>query len=52
MDFNLVRLSKDAAYFEGYTYKMITPNELQEFVMIDQQGEKQVTKFVFNRRVD
>lgn len=51
VDFKLVRLTKDAVYFEGYTYKIITPNELHVFVMIENKGEKKETKFVFKRLI-
>jgi hypothetical protein len=50
MDFKLVRLTNNAVYFEGYTYKLISQNEMHVFVVIDNDGEKQETKFVFKRR--
>ncbi|WP_339722288.1 DUF6265 family protein [uncultured Paraglaciecola sp.] len=49
MDFKLVRLADSAAYFEGYTYKLINQNEMHVYVEIDNNGEKQETKFVFKR---
>ena len=50
MDFKLVRLTDNAVYFEGYTYKLISQNEMHVFVVIDNDGKKQETKFVFKRR--
>lgn len=50
MDFKLVRLTDNAVYFEGYTYKLISHNEMHVFVVIDNDGEKHETKFVFKRR--
>lgn len=49
MDFKLVRLTSEAAYFEGYTYKLISQNEMHVYVVIDNDGKKQETKFVFKR---
>jgi hypothetical protein len=49
MNFKLVRLADSSAYFEGYTYKLINQNEMHVYVVIDSDGEKQETKFVFKR---
>lgn len=49
MNFNLVRLAKDADYFEDYTYKLITPNKMHVDVVIDNGGEKKETLFVFKK---
>lgn len=49
MDFKLVRLTKNAAYFEGYTYEQVGKNEMHVYVVIDNKGKKQETKFVFKR---
>ncbi|WP_299073863.1 DUF6265 family protein [uncultured Paraglaciecola sp.] len=49
VDFKLVRLADKTAYFEGYTFKLIGPNEMHVFVMIGEEGKKQETKFVFKR---
>jgi hypothetical protein len=49
MDFKLVRLSANAVYFEGYTYKLIDHNEMHVYVVIENDGKKQETKFVFKR---
>lgn len=50
MDFKLVRLTDSSAYFEGYTYKLINQNEMHVYLVIDNDGKKQETKFVFKRR--
>ena len=50
MEFKLVKLEDKTAYFEGYTYRLVNPDELHVFVVIDDEGEKTETKFVFKRR--
>jgi hypothetical protein len=50
MNFKLVRLANKVAYFEGYTYKMISRDEMHVFVVIDTDGKKQETQFVFTRK--
>ena len=49
MEFKLVKLDKHSAYFEGYTYRLVSPDELHVFVVIDDKGQKNETKFVFKR---
>lgn len=49
VDFNLVRVTKDTVYFEGYTYRLVNPNQFEVYVMIDSKTSKQTTKFVFIR---
>jgi hypothetical protein len=50
MDFQLVRLSENAVYFEGYTYKLLKQNQMHVYVLLDTDGKRQETKFVFDRR--
>ena len=50
VSFKLVKLTGDTAYFEGYTYQRISPNELHVYVMIDDKDGKQSTKLVFKRQ--
>jgi hypothetical protein len=50
VDFHLVKLTDNAVYFDGYTYKRISPNELHVYVMLDSKENKQATQFVFKRR--
>lgn len=52
MEFKLVKLSKNVAYFDGYTYQLVSPNELHVFVVIEKQGTKQETKFIFKRKIN
>jgi len=49
MEFKLVKLDQHSAYFEGYTYRLVSPDELHVFVVIEDRGQKNETKFVFKR---
>ncbi|MBU3005626.1 DUF6265 family protein [Paraglaciecola arctica] len=51
MNFKLVRLTDNAVFFEGYTYKLINHNEIHVFVVVENGGKKQETKFVFKRHI-
>lgn len=51
MNYKLVRLTDNAVFFEGYTYKLINHNEIHVYVVIENDGTKQETKFVFRRRI-
>jgi hypothetical protein len=50
MEFKLVKLTENIAYFDKYTYQLVSPNELHVFVVIEDKGIKQETKFVFRRK--
>jgi len=50
MTFNLVKLTQNAAYFDGYTYRLVSPDELHVFVVIEEDGQKVETPFIFHRR--
>lgn len=50
VDFKLVKLEEHAAYFDGCTYRLISPDELHVFVVIDQDGKESEVQFVFKRR--
>lgn len=50
MEFKLVKLAENSAYFDGYTYQLVSPDELHAFVVIEDQGKKTETKFVFKRK--
>jgi hypothetical protein len=50
MEFKLVKLEKHSAYFDGYTYQLVGPDELHVFVVIEDKGEKQETQFIFRRK--
>ncbi len=49
VQFKLVNLEPKVAYFEGYTFKQISPNLLHVYLLTGQQGQKQETLFKFNR---
>ncbi|MGS2720638.1 DUF6265 family protein [Paraglaciecola aestuariivivens] len=50
VSFKLVELAPQTAYFEGYTFKKISPDSMHVYVVIDNQGQKQETLFKFNRK--
>lgn len=50
MDFKLVRFTDTSVHFEGYTYRLINQNKMHVYVLVDDNGQKKETKFVFNRR--
>ncbi|WP_340681037.1 DUF6265 family protein [Paraglaciecola sp.] len=50
MEFKLVKITDNEAYFDGYTYRLVSPNELHVFVVIEDKGEKTETKFVFKQK--
>ena len=50
VEFKLVKLDDNNAYFEGYTYRLVSPNELHVFVVIEDKGQKAETQFVFHRK--
>jgi hypothetical protein len=50
VDFPLVKLTPDAAYFDGLTFEKVTEEELHVYVVIGMEdGEKQEMKFVYKR---
>lgn len=51
VDFKLVRLSDKSVFFEGYTFRLISQNEMHVYVVIDNDGKKQETQFVFKRQI-
>jgi hypothetical protein len=51
MEFKLVKLGDNEVYFDGYTYRLVSPNELHVFVVIEDKGSKTETKFVFKRKI-
>ncbi|TDF39673.1 hypothetical protein EYS14_09210 [Alteromonadaceae bacterium M269] len=52
IDFRLVELKPDTAYFDGYTFKRISNNEMHVFILLENEGETQETQFVFKRRIN
>lgn len=49
VDFKLVELQPNVAYFDGYTFKKITDTEMHVFVLIDHDGKQEETQFTFRR---
>lgn len=49
VDFKLVKLGKDIAYFDGYTYEKVSEDEINAYVMIENDGQSEETKFSFKR---
>lgn len=49
VDFPLVKLENDKAYFDGFTFHLISENELVMYVVISDQGEHQEVKFHYTR---
>lgn len=50
VSFPLLRLTDDAAYFDGLTYRREGDNRLHAFVVIDNNGKVSEQGFVFTRR--
>jgi hypothetical protein len=50
VDFELVDLQDDTAYFDGYTFKRVTPNEMYVYVLIDNDGKAEETHLIFKRK--
>ena len=50
VSFPLVRLTKDAVYFDGLTYRREGENRLRAFVAINKSGTVSEHEFVFDRR--
>jgi len=48
-DFKLVKLSKDKIYFEGFTFERVHQNEINIYVVIEDEGMKQEVKFLYTR---
>jgi hypothetical protein len=49
VDFKLVKLGKNIAYFDGYTYQKVSEDEMNAYVVIDNNGQAEETKFKFKR---
>jgi hypothetical protein len=49
VDFRLAKLTPNAVYFDGYTFKRINENEMHVFVLVDNDGKSQETQFIFKR---
>lgn len=50
VDFPLVKLDPDAAYFDGLTFEKISEEEMHVYVVVGMEdGEKQEMKFVYRK---
>lgn len=50
VDFKLADIQADAVYFNGYTFKRVSDNEMHVFVFVDNDGKSQEIQFTFNRK--
>ncbi len=49
VDFPLVHLAENRAYFDGMTFERVNPNELNVYVMIGKAGEEKEVLFNYKR---
>ncbi|MFT4938780.1 MAG: hypothetical protein ACI88A_001810 [Paraglaciecola sp.] len=49
VDFKLVKLGKNIVYFDGYTYEKVSDDEMNTYVVIENNGQAKETKFNFKR---
>jgi len=49
VDFRLVKIEKDAAFFEGFTMRRISENEIHMYVMIGAEGKESEVEFKYYR---
>nr|WP_298922927.1 DUF6265 family protein [uncultured Allomuricauda sp.] len=49
IDFKLVKLEKDKAYFEGITYEKVNENEINVFVLIEDADNSKEVLFNYKR---
>lgn len=49
VDFPLIKIEKNKAYFDGMTFHLISENELMVYVVISDSGEKKEAKFHYKR---
>lgn len=49
VDFRLVKMEKDAAYFEGFTVRRISKNKINMYVMIGEEGQESEVEFNYTR---
>ncbi|MFZ1806315.1 MAG: DUF6265 family protein [Cyclobacteriaceae bacterium] len=49
-DFRLIKVTKSQVYFEGFTFERLSKNEINMYVVLENQGEKsEEIKFNYNR---
>lgn len=49
VDFPLVEMTKDAAYFDGITFERISKDEMHVYVRIEDEGKVEDVQFVYHR---
>jgi len=49
VDFKLVKFSKNRAYFDELTFEVISDNELNIYVVIEEEGSSEEVKFNYHR---
>ena len=49
VDFKLVKFSKNKAYFDGLTFELVNPNELNIYVVIEEGEKSEEFKFHYLR---
>ncbi len=49
VDFKLVKIEKDAVYFDGMTFEKVNDNEINIYVVIDENGKKEEVKFNYTK---
>jgi len=49
VDFKLVKVTPGKVFFDGFTFERTNENEINIYVVIDNQGQKNETKFNYHR---
>jgi len=49
VDFRLVKIAGKTAYFEGFTFELISEDEMDIYVMIGSDGKTEETKFAYQK---
>lgn len=49
VDFKLVKIEKNAVYFDGMTFEKLNDNEINIYVVIDENGKQEEVKFNYKR---
>lgn len=49
VDFRLVEVTENKAYFDGFTFEKISENDMNIYVVVENNGKKEEMKFVYSR---
>ncbi len=49
IDFKLVKVSENKVYFDGFTFEQISDNEINIYVVFQNEGEKREMKFNYKK---